>query len=147
MRNVYLKVKATPEHIARTGEGFVTKTNIKQCNKCQRFKPHWHFLEARTVDGLGTLCQDCRASKRKPQDTADQSLEYYMSNPMYYKLMQRARYLERKAEKKLLEAEQDKLLHQKLYPGLGFYSAKERWAHEDLVEAKRLRKLAGKPTH
>lgn len=148
MPTKFIKVPAPPMHLRRTGEEVICKTNIKRCNSCKRYHPHWQFLEtAKSFDGLGTMCQSCRASKRKPQDTADRSLEYYTDNPMYYKLMSRARYLEKKAELKFMESKQDKLLHQKLYPGLGFYSAKERWAHEDLVEAKRLRKQAGKPTH
>jgi hypothetical protein len=143
----YIQCPAPLRHRARTGEETVHKTNIKQCTKCHCFRPHWHYLEStRSLDGLSAQCTKCRSTKSSESPKSFKDYGYYDDNPAYFKLMRRARYLETKATETIKQEQRRKLNHALLFPSSPFYSSSERFAYDDLAEAKRLRKKAGKPT-
>lgn len=156
IKNRYTKVPAPPEHQRRTGEPFIVKTLIKRCTKCLRYRPHWCYLETKSLDGLGSTCDTCRSAayeSKKASETAEQrnarlnrQYEYYDDNPLYYKWTAKARYLEKKAEKNLQEAQLQEDWQRANYPEAPFYSSKRTFAHAYLLEAKKLRRKAGKPT-
>jgi hypothetical protein len=132
-------VPAHPEETKRTGQAMVCKTNIKWCNGCQRYLAHWDFYErSQNLDGLDFRCINCRRSQSKAQVPPSKSSQ----NPVYNRLMAKARRMELTAEKHLADVEALRERQRLTNPDAPFYDGRVPFIYDKLREAKQLRKKA-----
>jgi len=98
------------------------------------------------MDGLGSHCFDCRKSSRKKLDRKDYNRQLYEDNPVYFKMKSKAKYLEKRANQMIVESEHQEHMQKQLDPESPFVSFNRLTAEKLLREARKLRRMAGKPT-
>jgi len=129
---------------AKTVEGYASLTRVKLCRACGKYHRIEEFRRGNTLDGLSASCaksykkkeqsyRDSQTEDQRGRD-ADRHYEYKRENPVYYKMYNRYRYLQKKL------AQLDAELEGVIAGGLHLFRG-------DVVgEMRRLRRDMGTPT-